>query len=108
MDRAAEMYSGDFRELPPDRNQGVYPTEFTSYLSRKTFETKPPFTNAVWDWNGANISPWSTHGANFSIWITPRPAGLWEEFDRMLDNANTSSGTLQLLNGNKNYCLIRR
>ncbi|MFO0858639.1 MAG: type II secretion system protein [Phycisphaerales bacterium] len=108
MDRAAEMYLGDFQTLPSDKTQGVYPTEFALYLSKKTFGTKPPLSNALWDWNGSNASPWNTSGCNFSIWINPRPTGLWEEFDRQHDDGNLSTGVLRLLNGNKNYCLVRQ
>lgn len=108
MDRAAEMYFADYQDLPPDRNQGVYPTEFGDYLSRQTFLVAPPLPGAAWDWNGRNRAPWSVLGANFSIWIQPRPAGLWEDFDARHDDGNLSTGTLRLLNGDKNYCLIRQ
>lgn len=105
LDKAAAMYQSDYGALPPDRSPGVFPTEFAKYIDRKTFQ-KAPGVGGQWDWNGRNATPWTTHGPNMAVWLNPRVPGLWEQFDRMCDNNNLSSGALRLLNGNRNYCMM--
>lgn len=94
--KAVMRYRAEHDAWPADQNQGVFPPEIAPYLVGFDFNRAP--LGGRWDyedWRG--VGETTSSGAEIGVALSLRggDSDLYEEVDRLLDDGDLSTGTVQ-------------